>query len=45
MSVVAAGGNEPQAGDFSPPFVLVVDGDGVVVDKDSACELAAAMPT
>lgn len=43
MSAVAAGRNGPQAGS-SPPFVLGMDTDGVVVDKVEACACAAAVP-
>src|SRR5271165_3098867 len=44
MSAVAAGRNGRQAGGSSPPFVLGMDTDGVVVDKVEACACAAAVP-
>lgn len=44
MSAVAAGRNERQAGKSSPPFVLGLDMDGVVVDKVGACGCVPGVP-
>lgn len=45
MSAVTAGRNAQQAEGSSPPLVLGIDVDGVVVDKVEACACVPAVPS